>query len=187
MTETLDSHASERITTGLFVAAVCALMLATMGRAVALLAVALLVSYVLWLARFMWPPASRVIPAFAVAVAIQCVHLLEEYRTGFYRIFPSAMGSEAWSARRFLAFNLVWLAVFVVAGVGLQRVWRPAYLIALFLAIGGGIGNGLGHIMLAIRVGGYFPGVYTAPLALLSGAFLAFQLFRPARAIEAAL
>jgi hypothetical protein len=60
----------------------------------------------------------------------------------------------------------------------------PAYMIALFLAVGGGIGNGLGHIVLAIRAGGYFPGTYTAPLVFLAGAFLAVQLLRPAHAIN---
>jgi hypothetical protein len=72
-------------------------------------------------------------------------------------------------------------AGFVLAGFGLARAWRPVYVIALFLAIGGGIGNGLGHVVLALRAGGYFPGTYTAPLVLLAGGFLAVRLLRPAR------
>jgi hypothetical protein len=154
-------------------------MFATMGRAVALLAVALLFSYALWLWRKTWPSPSRLLPFYSVAVLIQCAHLVEEYRAEFYKAFPALLGSVAWSASQFLAFNLVWLAIFVVAGIGLAREWRPAYLIALFLALGGGVGNGLGHILLAVRAGGYFPGLYTAPLALLAGALLAFQLYRP--------
>src|SRR5437016_2791564 len=105
----MGNRASDRVTAGLVVVAGCALIFATMGRAVVLL-----------------------------AVLIQCAHLIEEYRAGFYRFLPAIMGSVAWSARHFLVFNLVWLAVFILAGIGLARAWRPAYLIALFLALGGG-------------------------------------------------
>jgi hypothetical protein len=175
----MGNRVSDRVTTGLVVVAACALMFATMGRAVVVLAVALLLSYALWLSRRAWPSPRRILPMYSVAVLIQCVHLIDEYRAGFYQAFPAIMGSVAWSARQFLVFNLVWLAVFMLAGIGLAREWRPAYLIALFLALGGGVGNGLGHTLLALRAGGYFPGTYTAPLALLAGAILTFQLYRP--------
>ena len=60
-------------------------------------------------------------------------------------------------------------ALFLLAAIGLRHQWRPAYVASLFLAIGGGIGNGLGHIGLAVRANGYFPGAYTAPLVLVAG------------------
>lgn len=82
------------------------------------------------------------------------------------------MGGEPWSSRQFLLFNVVWLAIILVATLGAARQWRPAYVVTLFLAIGGGIGNGLGHVALAIRAGGYFSGLYTAPFALLAGTAL---------------
>jgi hypothetical protein len=104
---------------------------------------------------------------------------VEEYRTGFYSVFPPVFGAEAWSAARFLTFNLVWLAIFVVAGFGIASSRRPAFIVALFLGLGGGIGNGLGHLALAARRGGYFPGVYTAVLALFAGSALLRALLRP--------
>lgn len=155
-------------------------MFAAMGAAVVLLAAALVLSYVLWSARAAWPRANRVIPAYWAAVLVQCAHLVEEYRSGFYRLFPPVLGDEAWSAHQFLAFNLVWMVVFALAGIGIARGWRPAFLVALFLALGGGVGNGLGHLMLAVRARGYFPGAYTAPLVFLAGCVLAFQLLRTA-------
>jgi hypothetical protein len=153
-------------------------MLATMGRAVVFLVGALTLSFGLWLVRPAVPAASRILPAYAAAVLVQCGHLAEEYRTGFYRMFPPVLGSDPWSARQFLILNLVWLAIFVLAGFGLARGWRPGFVVALFLALGGGIGNALGHLMLAVRAGGYFPGAYTAPLVFLAGVVLAFQLLR---------
>ena len=38
--------------------------------------------------------------------------------------------------------------------------------------------NGLAHIALAVIAGGYFPGLYTAPLLLGLGAWLAARLVR---------
>jgi hypothetical protein len=156
----------EQLLAGLTVVGAGALMLAVMGRAVIVLVIALGASYAIWLTRNNWPRTDRILPVFLVAVVVQCVHLSEEMWSEFYRAFPPLMGGEPWSARQFLAFNGAWLAVFLVAAVGVTRRWRPAYLGTLFLAIGGGIGNGLGHIALAIRANGYFPGLYTAPFAL---------------------
>jgi hypothetical protein len=154
-------------------------MLATMGRAVAFLVGALGLSYGVWLMRPALPAASRVLPAYVAAVLVQCGHLTEEYHTGFYRMFPPVVGRDPWSARQFLIFNLVWLGIFVFAAFGMTRSWRPAFVVALFLALGGGIGNGLGHLMLVVGAGGYFPGAYTAPLVFLAGSVLAVQLLRP--------
>jgi hypothetical protein len=155
--------------TGLITSGAAVLMLATMGRAVAFLVVALAVSYALWLVRVERPSTRRLLPMFLVAVLVQCAHLIEEVWSGFYRAFPPLLGSEPWSERQFVIFNLVWLALFLLTGLGIVRQWRPAYVITMFLAIGGGICNGLGHIALAIRANGYFPGAYTAPLVLAAG------------------
>ena len=40
------------------------------------------------------------------------------------------------------------------------------------MAIVVGIGNGLGHILASIYLGRFMPGVYSAPLILLSGIML---------------
>ena len=167
-----------RLVTGLVVAAACAVMLATMGRAASLLVIALVVSYGLWLPRSEWPPVERIIAVYVAAVLVQCAHLVEEYQAGFYRVFPPVFGADPWSARQFLVFNLIWLTVFAVAGVGLTRRKRAAYLVAMFLALGGGVGNGLGHLALSAREGGYFPGAYTGAVALLVGSTLAYRLLR---------
>ena len=73
----------------------------------------------------------------------------------------------------------MWLAVFVVAGIGMRTSRRPAFLVALFLGLGGGIANGLGHLALAAQRGGYFPGTYTGVLALFTGSALLRKLLRP--------
>ena len=166
----------ERVVAGIAAAAAGGITLGTMGPAAGLLVVALAVAYALWVGRERWPAAARILPVYAAAVAVQCAHLAEEYASGFHRAFPPLLGAEPWSGRRFLVFNLGWLAAFAAAGVGLARGSRVAYLAALFLAIGGGIANGLGHLALSARAGGYFPGAYTGAAALLAGSLLAYGL-----------
>lgn len=161
-------------------AATAVLMPVAMGRAVLVLSAILIVSYGLWLTRSVWPPRGRVLPALIVSVVVQCAHLAEEYRSGFFRVFPRLFGSKPWSAEQFLWFNVLWLSAFVLAGVGIARGWRSAYVIALFLGIGGGVANGIGHLVLSGLARGYYPGLYTAPFALLAGAFLTVRLFEPA-------
>jgi len=154
---------------------------ALMGRAIVVLDVALLASYALWAARGDFGAPRRVLPALIAAVVVQLAHLAEEYFAGFQRAFPALVG-ESWSDARFLGFNAAWLAVFAASGVAVARGWRLGYLGALFLAVGGGVGNGLGHLALAALVGGYFPGAYTAPAALGAGLLLLARLLRPAAA-----
>lgn len=163
---------------GLAVVVACVLTLATMGRATTVLVLATLASYGLWLTRPVWPGSNRIVRYYAIAVLVQCAHLVEEFRGGFHRVFPPVFGADPWSPRQFLIFNLVWLVVFALAGIGLVRNHRAAYLVALFLAIGGGIANGLGHLALSAREGRYFPGAYTGALALLVGSVLAYRLLQ---------
>lgn len=177
----------ERALTGLAVAGAAALMLATMGRAVGLLVIALGLSYAIWLTRGTWPGSRRIVPVLVAAIIVQCAHLGEELWSGFYRAFPPVMGAGPWSERQFVVFNVVWLAVFLAATLGVAHGWRPAYVAALFLAIGGGIGNGLGHIALAIRARGYFPGLYTAPVVLIVGIILLMRHRPAARSVTAAI
>src|SRR5215207_7022783 len=106
----LNTAMTARTATGLVVAITCTLMLATMGWAVAVLVFALLLSFVVWLGRPAQPATKRTLALYVTAVVVQSAHLAEEYRAGFYRLFPPVLGRPPWSARQFLLFNLVWLA-----------------------------------------------------------------------------
>lgn len=167
----------ESIATAAVVVVVDVAMLVTMGRAVALLAVALVLAYVVWLAQPVLEP-RRVLSAYLLALAAQGLHFIEEYRAGFYREYPPLVGAAPWSRSTFLLFNLAWLFVFVLAAQGVARRWRPAAVVVLFLALGGGVLNGLGHFALAARAGAYFPGLYTAPLSLAAGSYLLLRILR---------
>ena len=176
----LNAQRKDRMQAAFHVGSACVIILVTMGRATIPLVVTLAVCYGIWARRSEWPAAKSIIGVYFAAVIVQCAHLFEEYRTGFYRAFPPVFGADPWSARRFLVFNFVWLTVFLIAGFGLMRGRKGAYLIAMFLAIGGGILNGLGHLALAAREAAYFPGAYTGVLALLVGSMLTYRvMMRP--------
>lgn len=153
-------------------------MLATMGWPIAGLAAMMGIAYLLWLGPLVAEPRS-VVPAYLIALAAQVVHFAEEYWSGFHLAFPPVLGARAWSPAAFIGFNVAWLVIFSLSAVGLARNWRPALLVALFLAIGGGLLNGVAHAAFALRAGGYFPGAYSAVLVFLAGGILAIKILRP--------
>jgi hypothetical protein len=114
---------------------------------------------------------QRTTLVYAALVMAQALHAAEEYATGFYSAFPSMLGLAPWPIGFFLAFNLTWLAVWIASAIGLRAGQAAAYFPAWFLAIAA-IGNGVAHPLLAIRAGGYFPGLVTSPLLAVGGILL---------------
>jgi hypothetical protein len=147
-----------------------------LGRAATLLSVALVIAYVVWIWGT-WNLAGRSLQAtYAVALVTFLVHACEEFFTGFQRRLPALVGDH-WTDTQLVVFNAGWFAMFVLAAWGLHRRHSLAVLIVLFVALGGGVGNGIAHLLLVVTQGGYFPGAWTAPLCLIVGAALLRQLF----------
>src|SRR5277367_5999432 len=147
-----------------------------MGLAIILLSVGLVLAYGVWVAARWKNDAAAVLPIYLIAIAVQCLHFTEEYVTGFQHQFPRMFGDD-WSDARFVVFNMLWLAAFVLAGLGVYRRIQLAYLIVLFLALIGGVGNGTSHLVLSAIRRRYFPGLITAPFCLLVGILLLTRLF----------
>ena len=112
-----------------------------------------------------------------ITTACQAGHFLEELASGFHRRFPELFGLAPWSARFFVAFNLTWLAIWVLSARGLLRRRRAALFPLWFLALGA-LGNLVAHPLFALRAGGYFPGLVTAPFVGCFGLLLARALLR---------
>ena len=170
-------HASYRLVAVAAVGLAVTLHFVLMGRAVLMLNVGLVAAYFVWAARDAdrEPDFAALLPVYLAAVAVQGLHLGEEFLTGFQRDFPGLFGYE-WTDFRFLTFNLVWLAIFVIAAVGVRRRQGFALLIVWFFAIVGGIGNGIGHLVLMAAARAYFPGAVTAPACLVLGVLLIRRL-----------
>jgi hypothetical protein len=161
---------------GLFVVAGVLFQGLWLGRAAALLSVAFVIAYAIWIGGA-WNLGCRSLQAtYGVALVIFRVHACEEFPTGFQRRLPALVG-DRWTDTQFLVFNAAWWMTFVLGGWGLRRRHPVAVLIVLFFALGGGVGNGVAHLLLVVTQGGYFPGAWTAPLCLIVGAVLLRQLF----------
>jgi hypothetical protein len=154
-----------------------------MGPAVTGLSVGLVVAFALWIASYESLDrvrSGRIQLLYGAALAVQILHFLEEYVTGFQREFPGFWGYE-WSGSLYVTFNLVALGVFLLAGVGMLAGVRLAFLLVWFMAVVGGLGNGVLHTAVTLSRGTYFPGSLTALLHLVVGVALLRELINPRR------
>jgi Protein of unknown function with HXXEE motif len=166
----------DRIIGALLVLAVVAAQTRWMGPPIIFLSGGLVVCYGVWVAARWKNDAAAVLPVYLIAIVVQCLHFTEEYVTGFQHQFPRLFG-EDWSDARFVTFNMLWLAAFVLSALGVYRRVALAYLVVLFLALIGGVGNRASHVVLAAMSGRYFPGIVTAPFCLLVGVSLLSRVF----------
>lgn len=117
---------------------------------------------------------------FLVCMAFQSLHFVEEFLTGFHIRFPERLGLTPWSAEFFVTYNVVWIAVWLLAAIGMQHGYTIAYFPVWFLGIGS-VMNGVAHPALALAAGGYFPGLLTSPFAGIAGLILLGRVVRLTR------
>lgn len=112
-----------------------------------------------------------------VATAIQAMHFGEEWAAGFHVLFPAIFGLDPIPLPLFVAFNLAWIAVWMLSVPFIRLGRRSAFFAAWFLAIAGVL-NGVAHPILAIAAGGYFPGLLSSPVIGIAGLILGQRLYR---------
>ena len=127
--------------------------------------------------------------AFLLVILAQAAHSIEEYAFRLYDLFPPArFVADTFGFGRPVGFALFNVALILFglwcwfARVRPQH--RAARGFAWFWALLE-LGNGLGHIGLALLAGGYFPGLFTAPLLLATAGWLAFRLIRTRKGAQA--
>lgn len=131
-------------------------------------------------------PAQRMAERSAAArvltltTAMQSVHFAEEWLMDFHERFPALFGQPAMPLTLFVAFNALLLAVWLAAIPGIRRGKSPAFPAAWFLALAGML-NGVAHPLLAVIVGGYFPGLVSSPFIGAAGVWLWLTLQRATR------
>jgi len=128
---------------------------------------------------------SRGRTMFALLIAAQAAHSVEEYVFRLFDVFaPARFVSGLFSSNLATGFAIANVLI-VLFGFWtyLARVRRPhprerAY--GWFWACLE-FGNGVGHLMLAAASGGYFPGVGTAPLLIAASSYLSDSLLKEGR------
>lgn len=113
--------------------------------------------------------------ALALATGLQCIHFVEEATTGFHERFPALLGLPSMSFSFFAVFNLAWIAIWAASIPALRSGHAAAFFAAWFLAIAGTL-NGIGHPLIAVATGGYFPGLLSSPFVGLACLWLWLKL-----------
>jgi hypothetical protein len=119
--------------------------------------------------------------ALIVALVVQGIHFGEEAITDFPARLGGLLGLPAMPMSFFLAFNLVWLGIWIVSVPGVQSARTLAFFAAWFLAIAG-MFNAIAHPLLALASGGYFPGLVSSPFIGAAGVSLWRRLRAATRA-----
>jgi hypothetical protein len=118
--------------------------------------------------------------AFGALVLAQAAHSVEEYMGRLWETFPPARlltGLVSQDHERgFLVINIALVAFGVWCFVWpIRRDWPAAASFAWIWVAIQAI-NGVGHPLWSLRLGGYTPGVATAPVLLVLALYLARQL-----------
>lgn len=117
------------------------------------------------------PALRRAVVVAILAILAQIAHFGEELAMDLSRALPGFFGLQPMPDSVFVAINLVALAVWALCiPVLAARHWAALFPL-WFLAVAS-VANAVLHPLLALAVGGYFPGVWTAPLVGLAGVLL---------------
>jgi hypothetical protein len=122
-------------------------------------------------------PTGRFTGIFLAGVALQGLHAAEEFAGGFHIRFPQLLGLAPWPDAFFMALNLAFIALWLLAAIGLRRCTTPSLFLIWFFTLAA-IGNAVFHPLIALVTSGYFPGLITAPFLGIAGIVLLRHLLR---------
>jgi hypothetical protein len=171
------------ILVGIIVSILISLLFTQVGWAFALIVGgSAVVAYVLWLLTTYKNPVdgNKILPFYLVAVAMQYIHMTEEFVAGFPHAFSSLTGSKFESDTFVLISLLLGGIVYMLTGYGLLRRHPVAnYLLWFFLIGPAGLVNTIAHVTFPFFAGGfYFPGLITVLLPTISGSLIVWEIFK---------
>jgi len=119
---------------------------------------------------------------FALLVAAQAAHSIEEYVGRLYDVFPPArLASGLVSGDRQFGFVVLNVALVAFGIACAAQVWRGRWPGAMWIWIAIETINGIGHPAWSIVRGGYTPGLATAPILLVLAVSLGYGLAMPSK------
>lgn len=147
----------------------------------------MLISYLLYIRTYFkkTPGPENILPLYLLALGIQFIHFTEEYLTDFTIAVPGLLGEPAYPTDYWIVFNMVAYTVFILGGIILFKSIKSLMIIPLFFITVGVLINAVGHILLALYVGGYFPGLYTALIYIIIGPVLIKRVFQTTKIVQA--
>lgn len=128
------------------------------------------------------PKPDRVMPIYLLALAIQFLHFTEEYVYGFHlRVGEVMEGMPPFNENTFVAFNMIAYSLFLLGALGLYKGLKWPMIFVWFFTFAGPLGNAIWHPLLALKVGGYFPGLFTSFAYWIIGPLLFMRLWHVAK------
>jgi hypothetical protein len=123
------------------------------------------------------PNVKRVLPIYLIALAFQFLHFTEEYIYGFHlRVAEITVGMPPFDVNVFVAFNMIAYSLFLLGGLGMYKGMKFPMIIVWFFAICV-LGNAIWHLLLTLKIGGYFPGLFTSFAGWILGPILLRRLW----------
>ena len=129
-----------------------------------LLIIAIFITYIKGPILFSENKKKKITYWLLIAIAWHSLHFTEEFISGFYQRFPELISLAEWPPSFFICFNLGWIAIWCISIIGMWNGQRIAMIAIYFLALASLV-NGVAHPIFSILTGGYFPGLWTSPLA----------------------
>lgn len=119
----------------------------------------------------------RVAHLYLGLVVLQALHSAEEYAFRFYEVFPPAKfvyrNAPELARPAFIAFNSLLILIGLAGYFYWVRPQKRGAAAVIWIAIAVEIFNGIGHLVWALWIRGYNPGLATAPLLLGVAIYLA--------------
>jgi hypothetical protein len=127
-----------------------------------------IVAFVAWLkTTYPYPVKSeRVVIVYLFAIAVQFVHLSEEFINRFWDYYNVMFVPPIpWDERFFtVLFIIAFPLLFVLGAIGLLAHNPLGNYLAWWFALGPNMANFVAHLAFPFIYGGYVPGLWTAPL-----------------------
>jgi hypothetical protein len=138
-----------------------------------------ILTYILYLNTFFKkiPSPDKILPLYLLLLGVQFIHFTEEYLTDFTIEVPKLLSQPEYPMDYWVVFNMMAYFVFIIGGIILFKKIKELMMIPLFFILVGVLLNSIGHIMIAIYVGGYFSGLYSALIYIVIGPILIKRVF----------
>lgn len=124
---------------------------------------------------------QNILPLYLLALGVQFIHFAEEFVGGFNHKFPALFNSPEYPINLFVLFNMFAYCAFLMGGIMIYKKKTTMMIVPLFFVVYGTIGNAIAHVIFAIMVNGYFPGLYTALVYWIIGPVLIHRIWNETR------
>jgi Protein of unknown function with HXXEE motif len=174
------------ITIAIAITIMVALLFIRIGPAFALIVGgSAIIAFFVWLLTTYRHPVDgrKILPLYILAVAMQFIHMTEEFVAGFPQQFSALTGANLSPDTFVLVAVLGFGTVYMLAGLGLVRQNPIANYVLWFFLIGpAGLVNTVAHFTFPLLIRHpYFPGLITVLLPTIAGTTLAWRVIKDSR------